>query len=287
MKHAFSPILFAALVLCGACKDDKAPASASDAAADTFLSEISTAKKAAADADAKATEGKKDLLEIPVSATGTKEQIIYHTGYTTSYNSEWCIPNWVAYELTRDEARAHQTEREGEFQADPQAKGRSVSSADYASSGYGRGHMAPAGDMKWSNKAMRESFYLSNVCPQKKALNAGLWNDLELGLRRIAKQNGNVWIVCGPIVSKNHRTIGRNRVAVPDKFFKVVCRKEKGKYIAIGYVFPNSDCKGSVPDYACSVDEVERLTGIDFFSLLPDNVEDAMERTYDASVWPY
>ncbi|MBR1712317.1 MAG: DNA/RNA non-specific endonuclease [Alloprevotella sp.] len=224
-------------------------------------------------------------LETPRSPRGMTEQIIEHMGYTTSYNADRRQPNWVCYELTPEEARGRQ-ERQGEFQPDPQAKGRSASNADYSRSGYGRGHMAPAGDMKWNSKAMRESFYLSNICPQRGALNAGLWNDLEMGIRSMARGGTTVYIACGPIFTGSKpRTIGSGRVAVPDSFFKVLLRNTGKGYEAIGYIFPNANCKGSVNDYACTVDDVERQTGIDFFPALPDDIEYAVEARSDTGQW--
>lgn len=225
-------------------------------------------------------------MEIPRSNKSAKEQIINHLGYTTSYNSTLRIPNWVAYELTPYEARAH-GKRSGEFQKDPLAVGTSASPSDYSRSGYGRGHMAPAGDMKWSSKAMHETFYLSNICPQDNSLNAGLWNDLEMGLRQMSRQGKTLYIVCGPLMSDNPRRIGRNKVAVPSSFFKVVLRREGNGYEAIGYIFPNTRSSGSVNDYACTVDEVEAKSGMDFFPLLPDDVENSIEATRRVSQWQW
>ena len=105
-------------------------------------------------------------------------QIIEHIGYKVSYNQTWCIPNWVAYELTKIEVEG-QFPRRGSFCPDPYVKGYSAETSDYSNSGYDRGHMAPAADMKWSEKVMLESFYLTNICPQNKNLNSGLWLALE------------------------------------------------------------------------------------------------------------
>ncbi|MDR2844216.1 MAG: DNA/RNA non-specific endonuclease, partial [Candidatus Symbiothrix sp.] len=101
-----------------------------------------------------------EKLEIPAAIEGRKEQIIEHTGYTVSYNQEWKIPNWVAYELTKDEIEGV-TPRGKAFIPDPAVHGVSATTDDYKNSGYDRGHMAPAADMKWSKQAMNESFYLS------------------------------------------------------------------------------------------------------------------------------
>ena len=145
--------------------------------------------------------------------------------------------------------------------------------------------MAPAADMKWSEEAMNESFYLSNVCPQKAALNTSIWNRLEEKTRNLARKGNHLYICCGPIVESVHATIGENCVAVPSYFFKVICKCINGKWSAIGFIFPNEECKGGMFDYAISVDEVEKITGIDFFYNLPDNIEKEIESSWVQKDW--
>ena len=133
--------------------------------------------------------------------------------------------------------------------------------------------------MKWSELAMLESFYLSNICPEIAELNGGVWEKLENRVRKLASEL-NVYVCCGPIVSSSPKRIGENRVAVPTKFFKVLCMQRKGKWQSIGFVMPNSAIKGSMFDYAVTVDEVERLTGHDFFYNLPDDIETQIESQF-------
>lgn len=223
-------------------------------------------------------------VELAVTCKGVTEQVITHVGYTASYNQDWLIPNWVAWELTREEAYGA-TRRAEQFVPDPSVRGRSATTYDYSYSGYDRGHMAPAADMKWSEQAMNESFYLTNVCPQHHDINAGQWEEVERRCRGWAKFHGKVWICCGPIVRKQPKTIGENKVVVPSGFFKVVCVERKGRYNAIGFVFPNGPCEGSMWDYAMTVDLVEDLTGHDFFCILPDNIENEMEKSWNEKFW--
>ena len=150
---------------------------------------------------------------------------------------------------------------------------------DYSGSRYDRGHMVPAGDMKWDEQAMKESFYMSNMCPQAPNLNKGDWRILEEQCRKWAQRYGTLFIACGPIVDKrlsSKKRIGRSKVLVPDGFFKVVLKMGR-KPSAIGFVFPNDDCNQSLMEYAMSVDNVEELTGIDFFHHLPDDQEEMLE----------
>ena len=223
-------------------------------------------------------------IQLAKTSKGLSSQIITHVGYTTSYNSAWLIPNWVAYELTATEVAGTYPRPKKPFVPDPLVKGKSAVHGDYSNSGYSRGHMAPAADMKWSEQAMLESFYLSNICPQIAELNGGVWERLENRCRSLAKE-GSVFICCGPIISGTPKRIGENKVAVPAGFYKVLCMKRKGKWQAIGFMFPNSACQGSMFDYACTVDEVEKTTGHDFFYNLSDDVEISIEATFKSKDW--
>lgn len=237
-----------------------------------------------AETDADTTASAPNSMEIPVTAAGVPSAVLVRMGYTVSYNPDWRIPNWVAYELTRSEASAH-AKREGGFEPDPEVGRSSAENNDYKGSGYSRGHMAPAGDMKWSRKAMRESFLLTNICPQDFDLNAGVWEDLESALRSRARKYGSIYIVCGPVVDSGYKTIGRKRVCVPSRFFKVVCWQERGDWRCKAFVFPNRKCGGTFHDYSTTVDQVESLTGHDFFHLLPDDVEHRIEAADTQGRW--
>ena len=225
-------------------------------------------------------------LELAQCAPNREAQLIKHTGYTTCYNSKWLIPNWVAYDLTPRELVVATSRPNRQFEPDPLVRGRSARHSDYTKSGYSRGHMAPAADMRWSERAMNESFYLSNICPQRASLNGGVWKRIEERCRALAEES-TVYICCGPIVQSGYKKIGKNRVAVPSGFFKVLCMKRKGKWQAIGFIVPNADNKrwGSMFNYAYSVDEVEARTGHNFFYNLPDAVERKIEASFSTKNW--
>ena len=224
-------------------------------------------------------------LEIPKTSKGIIQQVIKHVGYTTSYNTNWLIPNWVAYELTNEEVKGTVPRPQTEFEPDPKVKGKVATHYDYSNSGYTRGHMAPAADMKWSAQVMTESFYLSNICPQDRGLNGGTWLKLEEAVRDWARAQSPIYVVCGPIMGETFDTIGDNAVAIPNGFFKVVCKRVNGLYFTIGFIFPNKDVKGSIFDYSCTVDEVEKVTGFDFFSALPDSIEKNVESVCNPKDW--
>ena len=156
---------------------------------------------------------------------------------------------------------------------------------DYKGSGYDRGHMCPAGDNKWGFEPMRESFFLTNICPQDHNLNCGDWNELEIACRNWANKYGDIYIVAGPVLYKGkHETIGPNKVTVPEGFFKVVlCMNGTPK--AIGFIYKNHPCNNPQSSYVNSVDQVERITGFDFFYNLPDDIEEKVESNANLSDW--
>ncbi len=226
--------------------------------------------------------------EIPRLKNKQKEQIIKHEGYTVSYNSDYRIANWVAYELTSKEATSKKSRRSNKFVSDPMVKGATATNEDYTRSGYDRGHMAPAGDMKWSAKAMRESFYLSNICPQKPGLNRGIWKDLEEQARLWAKENGSLLIVTGPVITDDLRRLGKNRVGIPKTFYKVICTIANGKPEGVGFLFDNKDYgKTSLKSMMIPIDSVEKVTGIDFFFSLPDSIENPVEAYVNDRSWSF
>jgi len=224
--------------------------------------------------------------EIPSLKNSRPEQIIVHQAYVVSYNPDYKIANWVAYELTAAEAQSTKVKRATHFDPDPQvAANKTATDEDYKGSGYDRGHLAPAGDMKWSHQAMVESFYFSNICPQDPDLNSGVWNELEKKCRQWAIDYGPLLIVTGPLTGKRPTRLGANRVAIPQGFFKVICIRSGGKAEGIGFVFENRPYKG-IPfmSRVVSIDSVEKLSGIDFFPSFPLEVQAVMER---ATEWPY
>jgi len=277
-------------------KQDRAEAIVRPKISDKGGSGTSGKKAAQATKNKQTTNPKKETsaytfqggAEIPRLKNKQKEQVIKHEGYTVSYNSEYRIANWVAYELTATEAKSKKTERSNKFVPDPQVKGSTAMNEDYTRSGYDRGHLAPAGDMKWSAKAMRESFYLSNICPQKPKLNRGIWKDLEEQCRLWALDNGSLLIVTGPVITGDMKRLGKNRVAIPKAFYKVLCYHTEKGYKGIGFLFENRDYKdNSLKSMAIPIDSVEKATGIDFFPSIPDDQENEMEAAVDWSRWSF
>lgn len=227
-------------------------------------------------------------LEIPVLEKKAPSQILSYKGFTVSYNNNTRLPNWVAYELTATEV-AGDLPRKDKFRPDPAANGPQANKEDYRNSGWDRGHMAPAADMKWDAEAMGESCYFTNICPQNPQLNGGDWKELEEKCRKWAEKHGRIYIACGPIILGNeHGTIGANEVIIPDKFYKVVLARINGEYRGAGFIFHNSPLRKSkisgkppvnrpLESYLVPIDEVEAITGIDFFPALPADTQNRVE----------
>lgn len=236
-----------------------------------------------------------DALELP-SYTSTAT-IVNHNAYTASYNRETLIPDWVAYELTSEETQGDLTREGIEFKMDPDLrKGKQAMREDYSNSGWTKGHMMPAADANTQSSTLAETFYFTNICPQDETLNAGDWQFLEKRVRSMARKYGKVWVVTGPLVGRNiYGTIGDRNVTVPDAFFKaLLIQKTGGKkgvspddggYSAIAFVMGNDDARYYLKNCAMSVNDLEEMTGIDFFPALPDEVEETVEGTVVLSDW--
>lgn len=221
---------------------------------------------------------------IPAGMTGT---LLSYNGFELSFNSDEHIPNWVAWELTPDEARGAITGHKT-FMQDKNVEG-SATPADYRNSGYDRGHMAPAADMKWSEDSRHDCYYMTNICPQEHSFNANTWGRLEQTCRQWAQRDSSIIIVTGPVLADGVADrIGASGVAVPKRFFKVILEPYANPIRAIGFIFPNGDAPGGMQAHVASVDEVEAVTGYDFFAALPDSIENIVEsRKWTFNDWAF
>lgn len=210
-------------------------------------------------------------------------QVVHHRHFSLSYREDFEQAEWVAYELTVDELDAPRVPRYDWFNPDYNVTTRSAYHRDYTGSGYTRGHLAPAADMAFDTLAMRESFYMSNISPQVRAFNNGVWRELEEQTRDWARENKRLYIATGPVLSEKLDTrIGQNRIVVPEFFYKVLLAPDQGRMNAIAFIIPNTLSDHALLDYVVSIDSVEALTGIDFFPLLNDQID---ERAVDPSSW--
>lgn len=222
-------------------------------------------------------------LELPRYSKNAT--ILRRTGYTASYDANNKIPHWVAWRLTADHVTGPYKRDGIKFTEDEDVPAPRATHFDYIQSGYDRGHMCPSGDCKWSELAQEQSFLLTNICPQTPNLNRGDWNEMEQQCHAWAEKYGAVYIVCGPVLmNSRHKRIGKNKVTVPEAFFKVVLRMEP-EPCAIGFIYRNTDGNRPKDSYVNSVDQVERITKLDFFHNLPDEIENKIEKTADIQQW--
>lgn len=223
-------------------------------------------------------------LEIP--KTNPKDIIIAHVGFSLLYNETHEQANWVAYELTKEETNKLY-ERTDKFLVDPKVYTGTANDKDYSNSGYDRGHLAPASDMGWSASSMAESFYYSNISPQTPSFNRGIWKRLEELVRTWANLNNSIFVVTGPLLTTGLSVIGPNKVSVPNYFFKVILDYNSPDIKGIGFIISNSGSREPLQNYAVSIDSVEKISGFDFFPLLPDDQETAIEKTLCINCWSW
>ena len=216
--------------------------------------------------------------------TSQDPEIVVHTHFILSYAEAHEQAEWVAYELTPAEVRVN-IARDGNFREDPDVRTGSATLEDYRGSGYDRGHLAPVGDMNFDPVAMEESFLLSNISPQDRSFNGGIWSRLENQVRDWAAEKDGLYVVTGPVLGAAERTIGDNKVTVPDFFYKVLLDERGDDSRMIGFVLPNRAGSGDLSAFVEKVDNIEAYTGIDFFPVLSDSLEEKLERDVDLKDW--
>ncbi|HJO92791.1 MAG TPA: DNA/RNA non-specific endonuclease [Victivallales bacterium] len=225
--------------------------------------------------------------EIEIPAHSTNDQIVNHKYYTLKYNEDREQSDWVAYSLSDAMIKQGRAKRSNRFKADPYVSTGSATLSDYKKSGYDRGHLCPAAAMRISPIAMKESFYLSNMSPQEPGFNRGIWKKLEAKVRKWAIKNKKIYVVTGPIFysGEKHKEIGPNGVDVPDAYFKAILDFRKPDIKAIAFILPNSKTNLPISSFAVSVDKAEEVTGIDFFSEVPDYIENDIEAKANYNKW--
>ena len=227
------------------------------------------------------------------------EELIQHEAMCLVYSEEHEQAKWVAHIITSDIIEGS-VFRTNDFRPDPLVKTgtavekdyflkylQSDNSYEYDGFGYDRGHLAPSADFRWSEKALSESYFYSNMSPQLPEFNREIWADLENKLRSyIYRYPGTeLYVVTGPVLEDGLPKIERsiNKVSIPKQFWKVAIdlKNQKG----IGFLLPHEGTNAPLETFAMSIDRVEAATGIDFFANLPDNIEPILELQLDKSAW--
>lgn len=215
--------------------------------------------------------------------TSTSQIIIEHEFFTLSYKEEFEQAEWVAYELKLPKTKVKF--KRPYFIEDPKVDSHSADWKNYRKSGFDKGHLCAAADMKISKKAYDDTFFTSNISPQRHNFNDGIWNRLENKTRYWAASKNNIFVITGGVLSKGLPTIGYENVAIPDYFYKILWSKNNGKLQMIAFLIPHQKTEQSIYDFVISVDAIESRTGIDFFKNLEDNLENELEKKTDYKDW--
>ncbi|MBA2404330.1 MAG: DNA/RNA non-specific endonuclease [Bdellovibrionales bacterium] len=225
-------------------------------------------------------------LASPLAQSPLDEQVIDRDNYSLSYNESHEVANWVAYPLGHAQIRGC-VSRTDSFRIDPLITNGSATLEDYKNSNFDRGHLLPAGDMKFDKQAMKDTFYMSNMTPQPAKFNRGRWSMLENLMRSWALKYENIWIVTGPVLVDKLPTIGANKVSIPVEYFKVILRKEGNTYKGIGFLMSVDVPYPDLVTYALSINQIEDLSGVDFFPFLSDSIEEEVESDSEVEKWDF
>lgn len=196
--------------------------------------------------------------------TNFKDEILIEKPHILiSYNPHYKIPNYVGEHLTREQIVTLNYKRDLSFYTEKYltVSYRSYSS-NYTNSGYDRGHMAAAANYRFDKDAMYETFSMANICPQNSLLNRIYWADLEFKVRKAALQCDEIYIISGPIVENTNNTI-KNKIVVPQKFFKAVIGLKSRKYIlSCAWIYTNDDL---CTETKLSINDLEKILNKNLF----------------------
>lgn len=225
----------------------------------------------------------------PTSETGlwpssTTNAVVHHEYFSLSYSEPYEQAEWVAYELKKEQLTNDDRERPY-FNPDPKVRSGSADWRNYKNSGYDRGHLCPAGDRRFSVFAYNQTFLTSNIAPQEHDFNSGLWNRLEQQTRYWAKKYDGLFVVSGGVLVKNLKVIGKEKVAVPEYFYKILYDGNKGNPKMIAFLVPHKESGAPLDQFVVTIDKVENLTGINFFPALNDSLEERLESKASPEKW--
>jgi endonuclease G len=218
--------------------------------------------------------------------SSTTKQIVKHAFYTLSYNESFEQAEWVAYELKKDYIKNNNFKRPF-FIEDPKVSTGSADWRNYKKSGYDKGHLCPAGDMEFAVDAYNDTFFTSNIAPQQREFNAGVWNRLEQKVRYWAVKYDGIYVVTAGVLEPSLNTIGSENVSVPKFFYKVLLDNSRGEFKMIAFLVANSPSDKPLYDFVVPVDRIEKMTGIDFFPSLDDKIENQLEKSSDYKNWSF
>lgn len=239
-----------------------------------------------------------EIRAVGLPKSNQEEEIISHSAFSLSYNETHEQANWVMHVVMTDIANGN-VSRSNDFREDPLITTGTAQEKDYFLKtlkadrtysydgyGYDRGHLAPSADFRWSEKALSESYFYSNISPQIGNFNREKWAELENFIREYVTTNGvNLVIVTAPVLNDNLLKIERsdNGVSIPEYFVKVALDLKNKR--GIGFVLPHQKIEMPLASYTVSIDSVEALLGYDLFTELDDLLETEIESNVNAQYW--
>ena len=232
-----------------------------------------------------ATEVNTVTLAGYLPLASSDHQQIHHKYFSLAYSEAHEQPTWVAYTITHKQSNNDRVSRKSNFTLDHAVTTRSAEEADYDASGYDKGHIVPADNMRFNQTAQNECFFMSNVCPQDPSFNRGKWKALENQVRTWVDKEKVLIVVAGPVLEDGLPTIGENEVAIPNHFYKIIFDHREPEVKVLAFLMPNEKCDGELVSYAVSVDSIETLTGIDFFPQLENVLEESLESSIEVDEW--
>ena len=214
------------------------------------------------------------------------DTVIAHTAISLLYSERHEQAVWVAYKLLGEDTYKSLA-RSNRFLVDPRVSTGTATHQDYLKSGYDRGHLAPAADFGWSVDAMNESFYYSNMSPQLPGFNRGVWKRLETQVRNWARVDSCIYIITGPVLRDSLKAIGPNAVSVPESYYKVILDFYSKAPKGIGFIIPNASSSADLSEFAMTIEDVERITGINFFPKLNSTQIHNLEKHMCIPCWTW
>lgn len=235
-----------------------------------------------------APKGSDSETELPLSwmPSSTTNAVVHHNHFSLSYSEAYEQAEWVAYVLKKGHL-TYDDRKRPYFIEDPKVKTKSADWRNYKRSGYDRGHLCPAGDRRFSEYAYNETFYTSNISPQNTDFNAGVWNRLEMKVRQWAKGYNEVFVVTGGVLDGELQSIGEEDVAIPKYYYKIISKGSEDNPEVIAFLFSHRESSAALQSFVVSVDELERMTKIDFFEKLPQSIQNKIESSSTIKGWRF
>lgn len=227
-------------------------------------------------------------------------KILEHSSLVIGFDKRFRMAKWSFHQLLPDVIEGGIT-RSNDFRPDPlipefsgqeadyfMKELRADSSYKYDGFGFDRGHLAPSADFRWSEKGLSETYYYSNMTPQRAGFNRESWAEVEMLLRKIVANNPKrYFVVTGPILHDSLPRIERgvNQLVIPDLHYKIIVDLNDNQPKGMAFLMPNSKCELPFFNYIVPIDSVEKITGLDFFPNLKEALQNKVESKSDYNEW--